>query len=182
MSIIVLLLPSYFFLFVLPGIIFYKSKTTIFSLQNDMIITSVFLKLTKVSTHNLKTDIKGTSDRLKMYRNIILLWISLYQLSRNFMPCCSSITGPLPYRLTIQMKQTKINQMFLEQQLIKLSLDIMYITYCLHPFMRRVFITWPLIHKPETPTPQLVTWPFLFLYDGNLQLIDIDAVKRWYKR
>ena len=68
MSIIVLLSPGYFFLFVLPRIMIYKSKTTIFSLQNNMIITSLFWKLTKVSTNNLKADIKGTSGRLKMCR------------------------------------------------------------------------------------------------------------------
>ena len=71
MSIVVLLLPSYFFLFVLSRIIIYRFKATIFSLQNDMIITSLFWKLTKVSTKNLKTDIKGNSDRLKMCKNII---------------------------------------------------------------------------------------------------------------
>ena len=71
MSIIVLLLPSYFFLFVLPRIMIYKSKTTIFSLENDMIITSLFWKLTEVSTNNLKTDIKRTSDRIKMCKNSI---------------------------------------------------------------------------------------------------------------
>ena len=57
MSIIVLLSPSYFFLFVFPKIIIYKSKTTIFSLQSNMIITSLFLKLTKVSTNNLKAEL-----------------------------------------------------------------------------------------------------------------------------
>ena len=36
-----------------------------------MIITSLFWKLTKVSTNNLEADIKGTSGRLKMYKNIV---------------------------------------------------------------------------------------------------------------
>ena len=27
-----------------------------------------------------------------------------------------------------------------------------------------------------------VTWLFLFLYDRNLQLVDINAVKCWYKK
>ena len=58
MSIIVLLSPSYFFRFVLPRIIVYKSKTTIFSLQNNMIINSFFWKLTKVLTNNLKQTSK----------------------------------------------------------------------------------------------------------------------------
>ena len=71
MSIIVLLSPSYFFLFVLPRIIIYKTETTIFSLQSYMIITSLFRKLTKVSTNNLKAGVKGTSGRLEMCKNII---------------------------------------------------------------------------------------------------------------
>ena len=71
MSFIVLLSPSYFFLFVIPRIIIHKCKTTIFSLQSNMIITSLFRKLTKVSTNNLRADIKGTSGWLKMCRNII---------------------------------------------------------------------------------------------------------------
>ena len=41
MSILVLLSPSYFFLFILARIIIYKSKTTIFSFQSNMIITSL---------------------------------------------------------------------------------------------------------------------------------------------
>ena len=72
MSIFVLLSPSYFFLFVLPTITIHTSTTTIFSLQSNMIITSLFLKLTKVSTNNLKADIKGTSGRLKMCKNICI--------------------------------------------------------------------------------------------------------------
>ena len=65
MSINVLLSPSYNFLFVLPRIIIYKIETTIFSLQSSIIITSLFWKLTKVSTNDLKAGIKGTSGRLK---------------------------------------------------------------------------------------------------------------------
>ena len=45
-----------------------------------MIITSLLLKLTKVSTNNLKADIKGKSGRLKMCKNIISVQIGLYQL------------------------------------------------------------------------------------------------------
>ena len=73
MSIIVLLLPSYFFFFVLPRIIIYKSKITKFSLQSNILITSLFWKLTKVSTNNLKPDIKGTSGRLTICKNIIIV-------------------------------------------------------------------------------------------------------------
>ena len=71
MNIIVLLSLSYFFFYVLHRIIIYKSKTTVFSLQSNMIITSIFWKLTKVSTNNLKADIKGTSGRLEMCKNIV---------------------------------------------------------------------------------------------------------------
>ena len=60
-----------FFPFVLPRIIIYKSKTTIFSLQSNMIITSLFWKPTNVSTNHLKEDIKGISGQLKMCKNII---------------------------------------------------------------------------------------------------------------
>ena len=71
MIIIVLLSPSYVSIFVLPRFIIHKSKTTIFSLQSNMIITSLFLKQTNVSTNNLKADIKGTSGQLEMCKNII---------------------------------------------------------------------------------------------------------------
>ena len=71
MSIIVLLSTSYFFLFVLPRIMIYKSKSTIFSLQSNMITTSLFWKLTKVSKNDLKADIKGTYGRLKVCKSII---------------------------------------------------------------------------------------------------------------
>ena len=66
MSIIVQLSPSHFFLLVLPRITIYKSKTTTFSLQSNMIISSIFWKLTKVSTNNLKVDIKGISGQIKL--------------------------------------------------------------------------------------------------------------------
>ena len=95
-SIIVLLSLSYFFLFVLRRIIIYKSKTLVFSLQSNMIFTSCFWKLTKVSTDNLKADIKGTSGRLKMCKNIITVQIRLYQLSINFMPLQVRYLNPLP--------------------------------------------------------------------------------------
>ena len=36
-----------------------------------MIITSLFWKLTKVPINDLKADIKGTSGRLEMCKNII---------------------------------------------------------------------------------------------------------------
>ena len=71
MSIIVLLSPNYFFFVVLPRIIIYKSKTTIISLQSNMIIIPLFWKVTKVSTNNFEADIKGTSGRLKMCKYII---------------------------------------------------------------------------------------------------------------
>ena len=43
-----------------------------------MIIASLFWKLTKVSTNGLKTDIKGTSNWLKMCKNILYLFKSVF--------------------------------------------------------------------------------------------------------
>ena len=54
MSIFVLLSPIHFF----PVLSIYESKTSIFSIQREMIITSLFRKLTKVSTNNFKRDVK----------------------------------------------------------------------------------------------------------------------------
>ena len=68
MSIIVLLSPIHFLL--LQNII-YISKTTIISIQREIIITSLFRKPTKVSTNNFKIDINGISDPLEMCKNII---------------------------------------------------------------------------------------------------------------
>ena len=63
----------------------------------DMIITSLFCKLTKVSKNNFKIDIKGNPGRLKMCKGIIFVQICLYQPTRNFVPCCTRIiTVPQP--------------------------------------------------------------------------------------
>ena len=58
---------DFFFLW----IIIYKLKTTIFSIQREIIITSLSRKLTKVSTNNFKIDINGLSNPLEMCKNII---------------------------------------------------------------------------------------------------------------
>ena len=71
MSIIVLLSPIHFFPFFRSLKYHYKSKTTIFSIQREIIITSLFKKLTKVSTNNFKIDINGISDPLEMCKNTI---------------------------------------------------------------------------------------------------------------
>ena len=72
MNIIVLLSPIHFFPpFSFFELIFYESKITIFSIQSEIIITSLFRKLTKVSTNHFKIDINGISDRLEMCKNII---------------------------------------------------------------------------------------------------------------
>ena len=42
-----------------------------FSIQRELLITSLFRKLTKVSTNNLKIDVNGISDPLEMCKNII---------------------------------------------------------------------------------------------------------------
>ena len=71
MSIIVLLSPIHFSHLFPLRIIIYKYKTTIFSIQRQIIITSLFRKLTKLSTNNFKIDINGISDPLEMCKNII---------------------------------------------------------------------------------------------------------------
>ena len=90
MRIIVLLSPihfSPFFHSFFLWILIYKSKT-IFSIQREIIITSHFRKLAKVSTNNFKIDIHGISDLLEMCKNIISAWILICQSIRNFIPCC----------------------------------------------------------------------------------------------
>ena len=69
----------------------YKSKTTIFSIRREIIITSLFRKLTKVSTNNLMIDINGISDTLEMCKNIISALILIHQPIRNFIPCSSEV-------------------------------------------------------------------------------------------
>ena len=71
MSIIVLLSQIHFFIFFFLIIIIYESKTTIFPLQREIIITALFRKLTKVSTNNSKVDINRISGWLEMCKNII---------------------------------------------------------------------------------------------------------------
>ena len=51
---------------------------TIFSIQREIIITSLFKKLTKVSTNNSKIDINGISNTLEMCKNIISANFSLF--------------------------------------------------------------------------------------------------------
>ena len=74
MSIIVLLLPIHFFCFFRLCIINYKSKTNIFSIQREIINTSLFKKLIEVSTNNFKIDINRISDWV---RNVLVLHKSL---------------------------------------------------------------------------------------------------------
>ena len=71
MSIIVLLSLIHSSIFFCLWIIIYKSKTTILSIQREIIITFLLRKLTKVSTNNLKIDINEISDPLQMCKNII---------------------------------------------------------------------------------------------------------------
>ena len=66
---IIVLLSSIHFSHFFPFI--YKSKTTMFSIQREIIITSFKKKLTIVSTDNFKIDINGISDPLEMWKNII---------------------------------------------------------------------------------------------------------------
>ena len=72
MSIIALLSPIHFFFHsFLLLIIIYKSKTTLVSIQREIIITSLFRKLAKESTNDFKIDLNGISDPLEMCKNII---------------------------------------------------------------------------------------------------------------
>ena len=71
MRAIVLLSPIHIFHCFLLSFIIYKSKTTIFSVQREITITSIFRKLTKVSKNNFKIDVNGISDPLEMFKNII---------------------------------------------------------------------------------------------------------------
>ena len=71
MTVIVLLSPIHFVHFLLLRIIIYKSITTMFSIQSETIITSLFRKLTKVSTNNFKIDINRISDLQEICKNII---------------------------------------------------------------------------------------------------------------
>ena len=90
MSIIELLSPIHFFpFFPRLRIIIYKSKTTILSLQREITITSLFRKLTKVSTNNFKLDINEISGRLEICKNTISAKILIYQTIRNFIQCCT---------------------------------------------------------------------------------------------
>ena len=68
MCIILLLSLIHFFLL---SIVIYKSKIPIFSIQREIINTSLIRKLTKVSINNFKMDINGISDPLEMCKNII---------------------------------------------------------------------------------------------------------------
>ena len=70
MSIIVLLHLFNFSIFFFFWIIINKFKTFIFLIHREIIITSLFGKLTEVSTNNFKIDINGISYLLEM-QNII---------------------------------------------------------------------------------------------------------------
>ena len=52
------------------GPLVYKSKTIIFSIQREIIITSLLRKLTKVSKNNFKININRICDPLEMCKNI----------------------------------------------------------------------------------------------------------------
>ena len=54
----------------------------------EIIITSLFKKVTKVSTNNFKIDINGTSDSLGICQSTISAQILIDQPIQNFIPCC----------------------------------------------------------------------------------------------
>ena len=91
MSIIVLLSPIHVFPF-FPSLNFhYRFKTTLFSILREIIITSLFRKLTKLSTNIFKIDINGISDPLEMSKNINSALILFYQPIINFIPCSPEV-------------------------------------------------------------------------------------------
>ena len=57
----------------------------------EIIITSLFRKLTKVSANYFKIDINGISDPLERCKNIIPELILIYQPIRNFIPCSPEV-------------------------------------------------------------------------------------------
>ena len=73
MSIIVPLSPIHFF----PQFSFFElsfinlKPLQLYSIQREIIITSLFRKPTKVSMNNFKIDINGISNPLEMCKNII---------------------------------------------------------------------------------------------------------------
>ena len=62
MNLIVLLSLIHFAIFSFFEQSFINPKTSIFSIHREITITSLFRKLTKVSTNNFKIDINGISD------------------------------------------------------------------------------------------------------------------------
>ena len=61
----------FFFIFSFIELSFINLEPLYFSIQREKIITSLFRKLTKISTNNFKIDINGISDLLEMCKNII---------------------------------------------------------------------------------------------------------------
>ena len=56
-----------------------------------MIITSLFRKLTKVSTNSFKKDINGICDPLEMCKYIISAKFPIYHPIRKFIPCSPEV-------------------------------------------------------------------------------------------
>ena len=87
MSIFVLLSPIHFFPYLsFLELLSINLKTILFSFKREIIITSLFKKLTKISRNNFKIDIKGISARLKMCKNIISAYFLIHQAIRIFYP------------------------------------------------------------------------------------------------
>ena len=62
-----------------------------FSFQREIIIKSLFRKLTKISTNNFKVDINRIFDPLDMCKNIISAYIFIYQPIKNLIPCSPEV-------------------------------------------------------------------------------------------
>ena len=73
----------FFFIFSFFELSFINLKTTICSIQREIIITSLFRKLTKVSMNNFKIDISRISDPLEMCKNLFVfksLFINQFEI------------------------------------------------------------------------------------------------------
>ena len=78
MIVIVLFSPIHFFsIFSHLRIFIYKSKTIKFSIQREIIITSLLNKLTKVLINDFKIDIIGISIRLEIKRGYFFFFFSV---------------------------------------------------------------------------------------------------------
>ena len=75
---------------------FIKPKTTIFSLQREIIITSLFRKVRKVSRNDFKIAINGISGRLGMCKKYYFGINPYLSTNKKFIPCCTRSVRHVP--------------------------------------------------------------------------------------